>query len=168
MAGSALLLAAMRPGLAAAEAHATLRAVSPADGAALDAAPAELLLQCSAPVAPLAVRLEPAEGCALEAVPEPLGDGSLAAPVRILPGVAGWNRLEVSVPDRPPREAVQIRLQPPSAMGEPVETLARPDGVGAYRTDPLLLLPAGTWRPGVGILLDPFTRAELAAEIEVR
>lgn len=97
-----------------------------------------------------------------------LEEGSVAARVRIDPGVAGWTRLEVRVLDRPPPEEVRVRLQPPAPESEPIDTLARPDGTGAYRTEPLLLVPGGTWQLAVGILLDPFTWVELAAEIELR
>ncbi len=97
-----------------------------------------------------------------------LADGALAARVRILPGAPGWNRLEARLLDRAPPEEVRFRLEPEGSPGEPVEAVARPDGGAGFRTDPLLLVPAGSWQLAVGILLDPFTRVELRARIELR
>jgi copper transport protein len=97
-----------------------------------------------------------------------LADGVLAARVRILPGAAGWNRLEARLLHGPPPEEVRFRLEAVGAPGEPVEAVARPDDAGDYRTDPLLLVPAGSWQLAVGLLLDPFTRVELRARIELR
>lgn len=97
-----------------------------------------------------------------------LADGALAVQVRILPGRAGWNRLEAQLLDRPPPEEVRFRLEPEASPGEPIEAVVRPDSRNGFRTDPVLLVPAGFWQLAVGILLDPFTRVELRARIELR
>jgi copper transport protein len=97
-----------------------------------------------------------------------LAEAGLIARVRIVPGAAGWNRVEVRVPRDPPPAEVRLVLRPLGPEAQPVEAIARPDGVDAFRTDPLLLVPAGAWRLGLGILLDPFTRVELAHGVELR
>jgi hypothetical protein len=76
--------------------------------------------------------------------------------------------LEARLLHGPPPEEVRFRLEAVGAPGEPVEAVARPDSRNGFRTDPLLLVPAGSWQLEVGILVDPFTRVELPARIELR
>lgn len=95
-----------------------------------------------------------------------LAHGAIATRLEIVPGTAGWNRIAVRLePPAPPPLEVRLRLVAEDGAGEPLETGARPGPDGNHRTDPLLLVPAGTWRLSVGVLLDPFTRVELEGRL---
>lgn len=95
-----------------------------------------------------------------------LADGDIATRLEIVPGTAGWNRIAVHLePPAPPPLEVRLRLVAEDGAGEPLETVARPGSDGTHRADPLLLVPAGTWRLSVGVLLDPFTRVELEGRL---
>lgn len=95
-----------------------------------------------------------------------LADGAIATRLQIVPAMAGWNRIAVQLePPAPPPLEVRLRLVAEDGAGEPLETVARPGPDGTHRTDPLLLVPAGTWRLSVGVLLDPFTRVELEGRL---
>ncbi len=95
-----------------------------------------------------------------------LADGAVATRLTVVPGTAGWNRISVQLepPASPPLE-VRLRLVAEDGTGEPLETVARPGPDGSHRTDPVLLVPAGTWRLSVGVLLDPFTQVELEGRL---
>lgn len=97
-----------------------------------------------------------------------LADGPLGARVEVVPAIAGWNRLAVRFePTAPVALEVRVRLAPAEGAGEPIEAVARAGADGTHRTDPLLLVPAGTWRLAIGVLLDPFTRVELEGRLEL-
>ncbi len=97
-----------------------------------------------------------------------LAGAGLAARVEIAPARPGWNRLAIALdPARPPPLEVRLRLVPENGAGEPLEATATAADDGTYRTDPLLLVPAGTWQLAVGVLLDPFTRVELSGRLSL-
>jgi copper transport protein len=97
-----------------------------------------------------------------------LTDGSLAARLDVVPAIAGWNRLAVRFePAEPVPLEVRLRLAPAEEAAEPIEAVARLGADGVHRTDPLLLVPAGTWRLAIGVLLDPFSRVELEGRLDL-
>lgn len=103
-------------------------------------------------------RLLPAE----EAQEVHINGPALAVRLELRPGRAGWNRIALRLdPPEPTPLEVRLLLRPDDGSSEHVEALARRGEDGIHRTDPLLLVPAGTWRLAIGVLLDPFTRVEL-------
>lgn len=74
--------------------------------------------------------------------------------------------------DRPRAAAVAAARGPaPPGPGERCGRAARsgatPAEHGTFRTEPLLLVPAGSWQLAAGVPLDPFTRVELPGRLSL-
>lgn len=131
---------------------------------AIDAGLAVLLLAATASLTATPPPRRLAGGAGIELS---LAQPPLAARLAIVPGTAGWNRVEIEL-ERPaaPLE-VRLTLVPEDGAGEPVEALATAGPNGRFRAEPLLLVPAGAWRLALGVLLDPFTWVQLPGRFEL-
>jgi copper transport protein len=93
-------------------AHAALIATIPADGAALEAAPAEIILRFNEPVTPLVVRLRAASG-SIVALPAPAAHGEeirIPAPAEMRDGAFVLSFRVTSLDSHPVSGSIQFSI----------------------------------------------------------
>lgn len=100
-----------------------------------------------------------------------LSEGTLRAVLRLEPGRAGPNRVELTLADAAghpaPALEAELALAAPEAGIEPLTRPLQPAGPGRFTAEGLVIPAPGHWRLTLSLLVSDFERASLAGEIEL-